>query len=238
MCGATSPLGFSTWHAGHGLGAGTSEKILSDFLSHGMRWNDLLGHALNIEVLAPPTWVSAPVLHQGIHLFPFSLRGGLIDHLHIVQIELLHRPPLLCYLISTHLLGLLGLCSLSLLLLLLCCRHCCCCCYLCCFSLLSLLLCLSLLGLLLLPLLPLLHHCLCCQVPLLGSEHLHIRIWGGRVISRHSKEKIKRFFLGEESLQRKKLKFCPGVDTREELGDFTHFSVVLICPRPDEIALL
>ena len=53
------------------------------------------------------------------------------------------------------------------------------------------------------------------------------------------KEKIKRFFWKRERVCKgKRLKFCSGVDTRKELGDFTHFLIVLICPRPDAIAPL
>ena len=39
-------------------------------------------------------------------------------------------------------------------------------------------------------------------------------------------------------MQRKKVEVLSQVDTREELEDFTHFLVVLICSRPDEIAPL
>ena len=106
----------------------------------------------------------------------------------------------LCFSAALDLPTFLAFC-ISLLLFLLCC-----CCCLCCFPLLPLLLCLSPLSLLLLPLLPLLHCYLCCQVPLLGSEHLCIGIQEEQVTSRHSKRKIKKIFLGRKILQRKRIK--------------------------------
>ena len=49
---------------------------------------------------------------------------------------------------------------------------------------------------------------------------------------------IKKDLMEKEFCKRKRLKFCLRVNIRKELGDFTHFPVVLICSRLNAIALL
>ena len=212
------------------LALGLQKTFLSDFLPCRMKWNDLLGHALDIEMLAPLTWVHATILYSHIDFLPLLLREGLIYYLHVIQIRLIYCLPLPCCLGTTYLLGLLSLCSLLLFLLLLCC----CCCYcLCCFPLLSLLLHSFLLGLLsCATTFTVRYFSWAASISTLKSEK------GDLLQGIIKKKKKKKDLIEEEFCKRKRLKFCLRVNIRKELGDFTHFPVVLICSRLNAIALL
>ena len=157
-------------------------------------------HVLYIEVLASFTHILSTIVHCYISFSPLLLQRGLIYYLAIIWVRIFYHFPLLCCFWLPNLLGLLSLCSLSLSLFLLCCLslplllfH------LLPLSLLLLLLYMLLFSFLSLPPLPLLSYLPGCQVSLLDSKNLCIRVrdWGLAFV-RHSyfykKEKEKRIF--------------------------------------------